>query len=244
MIINFLVLVVIFLLGALAGVLFIVWRSHQMHFEKEKKSSLHGDKLIYINVCMLNKKEVVTREAKRRVPRVFRGAIGKIANKICTESKFSRTVGQKLAETIPKKLALKQIAANSRCVYIEGPLCIVEVRVLRDEINYDYLLEKNLSRDAVSFLHHAFELLGMVGAKKTSWHILKEEIASKIQNVLKVKLPEEIAKKMLKEKGLKVDVVANFDSEQSAWFYSIIEAMREDKKKHKHKKGETDILKA
>ncbi|GAB5355897.1 hypothetical protein AAMO2058_000244300 [Amorphochlora amoebiformis] len=223
-----------FALGLLAGVMLMAWRSYMMR-RKRQKMLQDGDKLVYLNVVILNKKEAVHNIASEKVPRVFRGAAARIANSICTESKFSQSVGEQLAENIPRALAENQIYARCACVYNEGPLCIVRIRLLCSKLNLSKILTQHLSQRTNSCLQHTLELLGLIGIRQTSEMLLRDTIVAKVEEELKVKLPREIEFKMDAEKGIKVDVIAVGEKEEAEWFFAHVQVLRQSKAKKKPK---------
>jgi len=239
-------------------------KASQSKKEKEKDSTADRGPVIYLNVIILNKEEVVKREVEKKLKgpmKVFRGAGTHLANKAFTNTKFSEKIGGALSENIPAKLEEKaNIKAKCECVYTEDALCVLALQILADDINLRAFVEHKVSERALNFIDHAMDILGVVrdmsrfyrwnddfiliqlGAKEASEEFLKESLCDKIQQKLQSDLPQDLEKKLGEKKGVKVKVVALPEELQASWFFGQLKFMAEARKQEKANRSQRGIL--
>eukprot|EP00470_Lotharella_oceanica_P002676 CAMPEP_0170179900 /NCGR_PEP_ID=MMETSP0040_2-20121228/19751_1 /TAXON_ID=641309 /ORGANISM="Lotharella oceanica, Strain CCMP622" /LENGTH=263 /DNA_ID=CAMNT_0010424275 /DNA_START=138 /DNA_END=929 /DNA_ORIENTATION=- len=221
-------------------------KASQSKKEKEKDSTADRGPVIYLNVIILNKEEVVKREVEKKLKgpmKVFRGAGTHLANKAFTNTKFSEKIGGALSENIPAKLEEKaNIKAKCECVYTEDALCVLALQILADDINLRAFVEHKVSERALNFIDHAMDILGVLGAKEASEEFLKESLCDKIQQKLQSDLPQDLEKKLGEKKGVKVKVVALPEELQASWFFGQLKFMAEARKQEKANRSQRGIL--
>mmetsp|Transcript_39151 Transcript_39151/g.75964 ORF Transcript_39151/g.75964 Transcript_39151/m.75964 type:complete len:272 (-) Transcript_39151:23-838(-) len=239
-----------FLLGVISGVFGVIYLSLQrikLKATQESKTNSDVDRgpVIYLNIVILNKAEVVKQEVEKKLKgalKFFRGAGAHFANKAYTDTKFSQKIGEKLSENIPQKLEEKNIRAKCECVYTEDALCVLALQILKDDINLRAIVEKKVSQKTLNIIDHAMEILGMMGAKEASEEYLKESLCDKIQEKLQTDLPKDLEKKLGDQRGIKVKVCALPEELQASWFFGQLKFMAEAKELEKTRRQSRGIL--
>ena len=209
------------IMGTGATLAFIA-RSYMI--QKRKDLELHKLPKFYLNLTIMNKKEVIGKAIDKKISHgpfgVRRRIVKSIAKSKVSDEDFTRKIVSKLSAGIPKKFLLKGITAIAKVCFIKGCYGVVEVTI--ESVDVDKILGSKLDEKKMSMLNSLFDLLDKVGIRSSAEFALNTTITQKMQSKMVEIMGGEISKKLRDEGGVDAHVEAKSAADQIAYFFSMV----------------------
>jgi len=182
--------------------------------------------LIYLNIVILNKDEVVKAQVQDKVGPLRFGLMAKLAasaaNTMVSDEKFASTIAQKLIDTIPEKVQDMGIQLSITKSFQRGSFLVLRAQVTN--VTHSTLLTRAKGEEfAKKFaeLQSLLDFFGVSEAKST----MVAKINTMVQEGLLTKL-EEVLPARLADSNVEVTVTAKKDTEQAEFFFSFLPSLQ------------------
>ena len=209
--------------------------------------------VIYINIVVLDPKEMVKRKVKSSVkastenmPKPVQAIASKvapsIASKVATPDRVASVMADLMPQKLPEKLSTKGITAVADTVFCEPPFVVVQLQIQgvkplqairsssRDHYDEDGDVEKAKLSETVAYW--ILLLLGwffrFIGAQN-QFHIENKCLPDMIQPKIESAMGELLLEK-LDQKGLEADAEVLPETKQARFFFEKLKEIRKAKK--------------
>ena len=220
------------LLGALLGTVLTLYKKHVA------KSSSNEFPTFFLNILLLNKKDVLKSEVKKKVKYGLFGLRQRIAAaavcKVVSDHKFTNGVAEKIATGIPPKLKLNAIEANSELMFVEKNYAVIAVTI--HSVDAMVLVSKQVDGigkaafhvGKVSFGETILDWVGKFsfGAKKSAEYALNSSLVPVVENKMVEMFGPQLMKKLQVRAGVDCVVEVKHAKDQPAYFYKFIKLLR------------------
>ena len=217
------------LVGTIGTMLFITNKIIKQREQEKKECKLPT---LFLNVYLLNKKDVVKRSVTKKVNHGIFGIRRKIASRLAnvalSDESFSRKVATNMSKELPGKLKEKNISAAARVAYVHKTYFVVEIQIMN--VDVVSLIDAKLDEKKKSMFHTALEMMGKIGLRESVESCVESELTKVIQQRLVVKMGNEMMEKMKKDGGLETHVEVKSAKDQASYFYEALSCIDEKKK--------------
>jgi len=172
----------------------------------------------YLNIVVLNKKEVVNAGVQKKTGLEGRGLgrlAGVLANCMVTDDKFGANLGKRLEEMIPRRMEEQGIKAKAALEFKRGNLVVMLVTV--KSVDMRTLVAKKLGDDKANKFNKWHEFL-----PRSLQREFEDFVISRLAAGLMTKLPENVAEKMKEMGGMEVAAEAKTPEEEAEYLFKLL----------------------
>lgn len=192
----------------------------------------------FLNILLLNKKDVLKSEVKKKVKYGLFGLRQRIAaaavSTVVSDHKFTNGVAEKIALGIPPKLKLNAIEANSELMFVEKNYAVIAVTI--HKVDAMVLVSKQVDGIGKAAFHVGkvsigetiLDWVGKVsfGAKKSAEYALNSSLVPVVENKMVEMFGPQLMKKLQVRAGVDCVVEVKHAKDQPAYFYKFIKLLR------------------
>ena len=225
------------LLGAFLGaclVIYVIGSKRLKHSREAAEQQKYPT--FFLNILLLNKKQVIINEVKKKIGYGLFGVrqriAGSLAAKVVSATKFTNNVAEKLVEGIPPKLKLQAIESISELCYVKESYAVISVSITN--VNSLVLIGKQadgIGKTAFGLgktsnrLQKLLEWLGALGVRETAEFAMSSELGTLIERKMVEIMGEQIMKKLQISGGVECVCEVKHAHEQPSYFYSFLKEM-------------------
>ena len=168
----------------------------------------------FLNILVLNTDQVIEQQVAEKFegyPRLAR-VMGEFAKAQVSEELVADQLAHKVAAAVPEAMKQLGIDATVRRRFISGPFLVVHVNI--NESHSEGYMESQVGTERGAYVESWLRRLGMK-------NFMERSIAQRVEHKLIHTLPAELKRK-LNDIGIKVQIVAKHDAEESPFFFDVI----------------------
>lgn len=217
--------------------LIVAWKHVQNLKQTKKKESFDEFPTFFLNVLLLNKKEVIKNEVNKKVRKgmfgIGRRIAGSVASRVVSDQKFTQKIAEKIVIGIPPKFKFNDIEATAQLQYVEKNYAVISVKI--HSINSLVLIGKQVDGigktafhlGKVSTCETIFNWLGQLGVKKDVEYALSTSLKPIVEKKMVDVMGEQMMKKLQLSAGVDSVVEVKHAKDQPEYFYKFIKMLKD-----------------
>mmetsp|Transcript_102456 Transcript_102456/g.330555 ORF Transcript_102456/g.330555 Transcript_102456/m.330555 type:complete len:326 (-) Transcript_102456:407-1384(-) len=178
----------------------------------------------YLNIVVKNKQDVIRMQLKERRPHIG-GLLGKLANSLVSDDRFSKKIAVKLEEMIPARMSARAgVTATAAKQFQRGNLIVMLVTVEHVDVRRMVQLKRGEAKVGwVDFLMTLLTLMPLC-LRVDLEHVLLAQVARGLLQ----RLPEEMTRQMQEVGGMEVEVEAKSKAEEAEFLFAAMKLLDEE----------------
>ena len=224
------------LLGVIIGTLAVIYHITKKRLQTHRNNVEHNDlPTFFLNVLLLNKKQIIKQEVNKKVKHGLFGMrqklVGALANRVVSDSKFTKNVGDKLTLGIPPKLKLQAIEATAELMFVKDSYCVIAVKIISvDSVvligkSVDGIGKTAFKMGKTSYLRSFLNCLSKIGLNHLRDVIdffMSKELSTVAEDKMVEIMGEGVMQKLEKQVGIQCAIEVMHSRHQAQYFYKFL----------------------